>query len=90
MKIDVYIHSSKEEIHLRKQLFEAGLHSAEKMSIIEDPPLTPGKRKRSMDSTEEVGNICEISKKVCYLSMVRNQILVKSFLLEGLTYVRNR
>lgn len=60
------------ELSLRKQLYDAGLKNAKKMNANE--PLVPSspKRRRLNDGEEE--NRCEVYKRICYFSMVVNEV----------------
>ena len=68
----IIMDNSNNELDLRKQVMEAGLKNMEEMSMIDDMLSSPAsKRRKNQESTEETGNVCEITKKICYLSMVR-------------------
>lgn len=68
----VSVFFSEEELHLRKQLQEAGLKTSKKMCTPELPSRcspSHSSRKSSSD-VEEIVTVCDISKQICYLSLV--------------------
>ena len=68
MRIVFYVVYSESEIEYRRKLRELGLKKGEKMTTLEDVTPTKGKRSHEVQIVEE--NRCEVSKKLCYLSMV--------------------
>ncbi|ESO86517.1 hypothetical protein LOTGIDRAFT_235330 [Lottia gigantea] len=63
-----------EEISLRRQVYDNGLKIFERMAICDDIMMSTYPRKRQQDLLECDENICDISKKICYLSMVINDV----------------
>ncbi|XP_064640230.1 mucin-2-like isoform X1 [Lineus longissimus] len=63
----------EEELHYRHQLQTAGLKRSDRMCVIDEPVQASWKKRRTMDTSEEEENICEISKKICFISMVVNE-----------------
>jgi hypothetical protein len=60
----------EEELHYRHQLQSAGLKRSDRMCVIDEPVQMSWKKRRTMDTSDEEDNVCEVSKKICYISMV--------------------
>ncbi|KAK3603867.1 hypothetical protein CHS0354_042875 [Potamilus streckersoni] len=74
----------KKELEQRQQLIEAGLKSSERIQ----PKVT--KTGHKTDILEEI-HICDVSGKICYLSMVLNDAENSAFCLEqGLTHIQKK
>ncbi|KAK3085258.1 hypothetical protein FSP39_000783 [Pinctada imbricata] len=62
------------ELSFRKVLYEIGLKSSKRMAIATPPPRsTPGSGRRNSTDLDESITRCEISKKICFLSLVLNE-----------------
>ena len=58
------------EIRERQELEEAGLHATERMCLYDDDVMTSSKRRHKYVNPEPEDNVCDVSKRICYLSMV--------------------
>ncbi|XP_067650756.1 protein Jumonji-like isoform X4 [Haliotis asinina] len=77
------------ELSLRKQLTETGLKVMKRGGMLDDMPMAPLSRKRSLDQLED--NVCDISKKHCYFSKVVNESENLTLSLEeGLKHVQKK
>ena len=66
-----FINYSEREVRERQELEEAGLTAAERMCLYDDDiVMTSSKKRHKYESTESEDNICDVSKKICYISMV--------------------
>lgn len=85
-------HLIEEELHLRKLLQEAGLKASKKMCTPELPSrCSPSHSRKSTSDTEEIVAVCDISKRICYLSLVLNEADDLVFSLEeGLLHIHKR
>ncbi|CAI9714889.1 protein Jumonji-like isoform X1 [Octopus vulgaris] len=69
--IPFLIKAIEHELSLRKQLYDAGLKNSARMNAHE-PLVSSFKRKRANDGSSE--NRCEVYKRICYFSMVVNEV----------------
>ncbi|XP_033754420.1 protein Jumonji-like isoform X2 [Pecten maximus] len=73
------------ELDNRQQLFEAGLKSSKRMCTTGNLPS------RGACQVEEIITTCDVSKKICYLSLVLNEVDDLAFSLEhGLAHVQKK
>ncbi|XP_069112657.1 LOW QUALITY PROTEIN: protein Jumonji-like [Argopecten irradians] len=75
----------EQELNLRQQLFDAGLKSSKRMCTTGNLPS------RGACQVEEIVTTCDVSKKICYLSLVLNEVDDLAFSLEhGLSHVQKK
>ncbi|XP_060074204.1 protein Jumonji-like isoform X2 [Ylistrum balloti] len=76
------------ELNNRQQLFDAGLKSSKRMCTSGNLPHASS---RGACQVEEIITTCDVSKKICYLSLVLNEVDDLAFSLEhGLSHVQKK
>ena len=58
------------EVRERQDLVDVGLSASERMCIYDEDRGTPSKKRHKYDTPDGEENVCDRSKKICYLSMV--------------------
>ncbi|OWF35207.1 protein Jumonji-like isoform X4 [Mizuhopecten yessoensis] len=76
------------ELESRQVLFEAGLKSSKRMCTSGNLPHISS---RGACQVEEIITMCDVSKKICYLSLVLNEVDDLAFSLEhGLAHIQKK
>ncbi|XP_074646245.1 uncharacterized protein LOC141902428 isoform X2 [Tubulanus polymorphus] len=64
----------EDELSLRQQLREAGLKNSDQMVMLDENVYAYAKKRKNLEFMEEEDNVCKISRKICFFSMVVNVV----------------